>query len=136
MADRSRLDSLEVIKNSAQFIAKTKTVTSDRYQWSAIANSDAEILMALGLAGFRITISATNLQALDKAIETERRKVEREEDVERRRDLEDMEREMRTKILASAPAPAPAPAFDPNQFSAMIAQAVAAALASQQKTTP
>ena len=144
---REKLDQLESLKTFAVFHGKTKTIPNDRYQWTAITAQDCELLASLSLTGFRITVSSNNLQALEKTIDlerrkveaaewAERRKVEKEEEETRKRERDQIEAEMRARYSAPPTAPAPAPAVDPQLLSALIAQAVAAAMATQHKSEP
>ena len=128
------LDRLEGLKAAPEYKAGYRGAQA-RYQWSQISYEDL-VLLNQFISGLRFTVSCSDLRGLDQAITREKEKYAKQQRAEAEAEL--FER-MRSMNQAPPPAPAPvaAPAFDPSQFSAMIAQAVATALASQQqKTTP
>lgn len=125
------LDRLEGLKASPEYKAGYRGAQA-RYQWSQISYEDL-VLLNQFISGLRFTVSCSDLRGLDQAISREKDKLAKLQRAEAEAELLERMRSMNNQ----APAPAPAPAFDPNQFSAMIAQAVATALAAQaQKPNP
>lgn len=129
------LDRLEGLKAAPEYKAGYRGAQA-RYQWSQISYEDL-VLLNQFISGLRFTVSCSDLRGLDQAITREREKLAKQQRAEAETELLERMRSMNNQAPPPTPAPVAAPAFDPSQFSAMIAQAVAAALASQQqKTTP
>lgn len=128
------LDRLESLKDSAEYKAGYRG-TPSRYQWTQISYDDLEVLSS-AISGLRITVSCGDLRGLDNAISKARAEEAKAQAKAQEADLLERLRSMQQPPapIPAAPAPAPAPVFDPNQFSAMIAQAVATALASQKSS--
>lgn len=129
------LDRLEGLKAAPEYKAGYRGAQA-RYQWSQISYEDL-VLLNQFISGLRFTVSCSDLRGLDQAITREKDKLAKQQRAEAEAELLERMRSMNNQAPPPAPAPVAAPAFDPSQFSAMIAQAVATALASQQqKTTP
>lgn len=126
------LDRLEGLKASPEYKAGYRGAQA-RYQWSQISYDDL-VLLNQFISGLRFTVSCSDLRGLDQAITREKDKLAKQQRAEAEAELLERMRSMNNQAPPPAPAPAPAPAFDPNQLSAMIAQAVATALAAQQKS--
>lgn len=127
------LDRLESLKASPEYKAGYRNAQA-RYQWSQISYEDLVLLNTV-ISGLRFTVSCSDLRGLDQAINREKEKVARAQRAEAEAELLERMRSIQQQQPAAPVAVAPpAPVMDQNAIAAMIAQAVAQALALQQKS--